>query len=126
MADQTLEAQHKKRSMQSLLTTDGWKYALDVLSHRLKLHEQMALNPEWPTERRLDAMARKGELVTLMQTLYRMAELPSPLEEHFLAFLGNIKLPEAAHVDVARDPMITHFEDEVARQQRRKPAGSVA
>ena len=126
MAETLSPAQsHRQVVLQQLLEqSDGWKLVLGYCYDRLQKQEAMLLNPEWPAERRLDAIGRKAELTLLLQSLYHQAGIPSPLDAYLLAFTASIQLPPPPTMPA---PASTPVEPNVARMPpRRRSAGGVA
>lgn len=82
--------------LQALFTSEGWPDVLQYCLHRISLQEQIAISPDWPAEKRLNALARKAELILFIQTLYRQAQEESPFTQQVHALLGGVMPAPAA------------------------------
>ncbi len=79
----------------TLTQSQGWREAvLPYLLQRLTEHERLEAVPTVDTTVRLDAIARKHELVRFVQWVYKTAALPSPFEDVMLATYA-LTLPKA-------------------------------
>jgi hypothetical protein len=123
---------HKQQSVRLILEqSEGWRYVLDYMLTRLKHHEAVLQNPQYADAVRWDACGRRAEMLTLLQALYAMAEIPSPLDTAYVQFLGSIQPPQERQEGMAHDSRqaleAVRRQQEVVREQaRRRAAGGLA
>ena len=108
------------RMTQEMLHTQGWTHVvLPYITQQVSQADHIAGNATLSAALRLEAIARKGELLQLLAVLYKRAEMPNPFDQARVALWTSL-LPPPAPVP---PPVIADMD-----LPRRRPAsaGSVA
>src|SRR5215510_7294582 len=97
MAERSLTPE-QRRCQQALATmvelSDGWHEVLGIIFARLQSYEAQ-MNGRWDATYRLDAIARKQAMLDLVQTVYDLAQVPSPFAQHYAALTASFRPPPA-------------------------------
>lgn len=89
-----MEERHFSRMTQELLHTQGWTHVvLPYIAQQVSQADHVAANATLAPAMRLEAIARKGELLQLLSTLYKRGEVPNPFEQARIALWTSLMPP---------------------------------
>src|ERR1041384_7288649 len=97
MADTTAAQRQRAEELQLMMQGRGWQHVLALIFEQLRLAE-WALGPDYPEATRFHNLGRRAMLLELLQILYRDAEVPSPLDQHYVQWLAHCTPPPLAPV----------------------------